>query len=136
MRRQGTAPPEQVSMVPAAPAEAQRPPERNEERERHRSVTIHPRPIPAPGQLEAAQERASIYAWSAGIFSKVTHPHYGSVVVPHRSSFSAICCAAEVWGCDWSEVLDATVTWPDPGDKITNRPGKMPERKERFGELT
>lgn len=128
MRRQGTAPPEQVSMVPAAPAEAQRPPERNEERERHRSVTIHPRPFQTDRQWRDATERSMAFSWSAKIYSKVTHPKYGSVVVPHRSSFSAITCAAEVWGCDWSEVLDATVTWPDPGDKITNRP----ERKTVF----
>ena len=129
-------PPEQEQIFPAAPAEAKGPPVKKEEREKYKRVTIHPRPVPTPGQMESARERARIYAWSAGIFSKVTHPRYGSVVVPHRSNYSAICCAAEVWGCDWSEILDATVTWPDPGDRKAKMPGTIRVHRERFGELT
>ena len=57
----------------------------------------------------AAEERNRAERWNAPGRSKVTHPKYGTIVVPHRSNLSAIINAAEVWGCDWVEILDAEV---------------------------
>ena len=41
--------------------------------------------------------------------ARVTHPRYGSVVVPCSSGFAAVMNAAELWGCDWAEIIDASV---------------------------
>lgn len=41
---------------------------------------------------------------------RVIHPARGEIVVPGASRFAAILCAAEAWGCDWLEIMDATVT--------------------------
>lgn len=54
-------------------------------------------------------QRARDERWAAKARAAVTHPDYGSVVVPHASKFSAICCAAEAWGVDWYEIMDSTV---------------------------
>lgn len=40
---------------------------------------------------------------------RVVHPRHGEVIVPGASPFAAIQCAAERWGCDWSEITDARV---------------------------
>ena len=58
---------------------------------------------------EAAAERERELRWKAQTSARVVHPLYGELVVPNRSNFAAILCAAEVWGVDWSEVLNAEV---------------------------
>lgn len=61
-----------------------------------------------------AKEAARRYRWSAASKSKVTHPKYGSVVVPHRSKLCAMENAAEFWRCDVTEIIStATVEWVD-----------------------
>ena len=47
---------------------------------------------------------------------------YGTVVVPHGSNFAALLNAAEVWGCDWTEIRDAEVWRADKEE----RPVPMP----------
>lgn len=70
-----------------------------------------------PEAKARADERSRETRWSAKSASRVEHPAYGSVVVPHHSNFSAILNAAEFWGCDWLEILDAKVWAVGPGEK-------------------
>ena len=60
-------------------------------------------------------ERSRRERWDSKGLARVTHPAHGSVVVPHRSNLAAILNAAEVWGCDWMEIKDATVYAAEPG---------------------
>lgn len=72
--------------------------------------------------LAAAKRRARKSRWSAPARARVVHPERGSVVVPHSSNLAAIMNAAEVWGCDWTELKDAQVWRAESGDV----PVKMP----------
>lgn len=65
------------------------------------------------GSAEAAARRNR---WIAPGRAKVTHPEYGSVVVPCGSKLGALMCAAEYWRCQWSEITDADVRAAAPGD--------------------
>ena len=69
----------------------------------------------------AAARRARIHRWSVPGRARATHPAHGSVVVPHCSNLAAVLNAAEVWGCDWVEILDAQV-WAAPGEKAAPMP--------------
>lgn len=69
----------------------------------------------------AVARRARILRWRVPGRSKVVHPAHGAVVVPHASNLCAIMNAAEVWGCDWAEILDAQV-WAAPGEKAAPMP--------------
>ena len=61
------------------------------------------------------ERRSRAERWTAHGKSRVTHPRYGSVVVPHRSKLTAIENAAEFWRCDVTEIIStATVEWVDP----------------------
>lgn len=57
--------------------------------------------------VEASRKRERNERWSAQGKAIVQHPAYGAVIVPAASKFAAICCAAEVWGCDWMDIRDA-----------------------------
>ena len=70
----------------------------------------------------SAEERARFHRWQVPGRSKVVHPAHGSVVVPHASNLAAILNAAEVWGCDWTELRDAEVWRADKEE----RPVPMP----------
>lgn len=61
-------------------------------------------------------KRARETRWNAPGRSKVTHPQYGSVVVPHSSNLCALMNAAEYWGCDWMDIRDAEVWAAGTGD--------------------
>ncbi len=76
---------------------------------------------PASLPYDQIVERARRERWAAGGVARVTHPAHGSVVVPHRSNLAALMNAAEVWGCDWSEITGAEVR-AAPGET----PVKMP----------
>lgn len=52
-------------------------------------------------------ERARRERWQASGCARVVSREYGTVVVPHGSNFAALLNAAEVWGCDWTEIRDA-----------------------------
>lgn len=67
-------------------------------------------------QRRNAAERARAARWKASGVARVVHPAHGSVVVPHSSNYAAILNAAEVWRCDWREILDAEVWRADPGE--------------------
>lgn len=69
----------------------------------------------------AAARRERIHRWRVPGRSRVVHPAHGSVVVPHASNLAAIMNAAEVWGCDWAEILDAQV-WAAAGEKAVPMP--------------
>lgn len=56
-----------------------------------------------------AEERARRHRWEYPGKVRVVHPHYGEIIVPGRSSLSAIMCAAEKWRVDWTELRDAQV---------------------------
>lgn len=72
--------------------------------------------------LADAEKRAREHRWNVPGRSRVSHPHHGTVVVPHSSNLAAIMNAAEVWRCDWAEITDAQVWAAEPGDI----PAKMP----------
>ena len=79
----------------------------NEERERQQRR-----------QQQAARRRNKEMRWNTANRATVTHPKYGSIVVPHRSNLAAIECAAEKWGCmPWDIAKDATVMWHPPERK-------------------
>lgn len=60
--------------------------------------------------------------WSARTIARVTHPQYGTIVVPHMSNFSALLNAADVWGCHWLKISDAQVSVAEPNDKPVRSP--------------
>lgn len=74
-----------------------------------------------------AAERSRLERWNVPGRSRVIHPVYGMVVVPHRSNFAAMLNAAEVWGCHWMDIRDAKVRVTEPGDV----PVKMPAIRKR-----
>ena len=63
--------------------------------------------ISRAGIRAAAERRARIHRWQAPGRARVVHP--------------AILNAAEVWGCDWTEIRDAKV-WAAPGEKAVPMP--------------
>lgn len=62
------------------------------------------------------EERSRRDRWAAKGAAEVTHPVFGTVVVPCASPFSAIKCAAEVWGCSWKDITNAGVWRTEPAD--------------------
>lgn len=67
-------------------------------------------------------ERARIERWRFPAAARVTHPDHGTVVVPCKSKFAAILCAAEVWRCSWLDLRDAEVWRAEPGDQVETMP--------------
>lgn len=60
---------------------------------------------------ERAKEMARERRWTAPGKSRVEHPKYGSVIVPHCSNLAAIENAAEYWGCDLMEIISTARCW-------------------------
>jgi len=75
-----------------------------------------------PRNAAAARERSRMARWTAPGAARVAHPAHGTVVVPHHSNYAAILNAAEVWRCDWLEIIDATVYAAEPGDVAAKMP--------------
>lgn len=73
-------------------------------------------------RLLSAEERQRKNRWTAAGRSRVIHPVYGAVVVPHASNWAAIMNAAEVWRCDWAKITDAQVLAAEPGDVAVKMP--------------
>lgn len=67
-------------------------------------------------------DRARSDRWRVKTMARVIHPGHGTVVVPCPSKFAAILNAAEVWGCDWTEITDAEVWAAEPGDVPASMP--------------
>jgi len=65
---------------------------------------------------QRACERTRAERWNARGRSRVVHPKYGEVVVPHSSNLAAVMNAAEYWGCDWNSITDAKVWLAEPED--------------------
>ena len=63
--------------------------------------------------------------WSRKGVARVTHPAYGSVVVPCGSKLSAMMCTAAVWGCHWFKTHDAEVWAAEPGEMPVPLPMKF-----------
>lgn len=72
--------------------------------------------------LASAKKRARKQRWEAQGRARVVHPVYGTVVVPHASNLAAIMNAAEVWRCDWLEIMDAKVWAAKPDDEAAKMP--------------
>lgn len=70
----------------------------------------------------SAEERSRRERWRAKGAARVVHPTRGTVVVPCSSPFSALLCAAEVWGCSWTDIDDAGVWLAEPGDQVAKMP--------------
>lgn len=64
----------------------------------------------------SAEAAARRDRWAAPGRAKVTHPRFGSVVVPHCSALGATKNAAEYWGVHWLEISDAEVRAATPED--------------------
>lgn len=73
-------------------------------------------------QARRAAERGILYRWNAPGVSKVIHPAYGEIIVPHCSNLGAIQCAADVWGCDWMAIRGAETLWVPPGTQAVPMP--------------
>ncbi len=72
--------------------------------------------------MAAAKERERESRWNAPGRARVVHPAHGTVVVPHSSNLAAVMNAAEVWRCDWAEIIDAKVWAAEPGDVAVKMP--------------
>lgn len=70
----------------------------------------------------SVMERARRERWRASGCARVVSRKYGTVVVPHGSNFAALLNAAEVWGCDWTEIRDAEVWRAGAEDKPVPMP--------------
>lgn len=65
---------------------------------------------------DAGLRRGRDYRWSAPTIARVVDPTHGTVIVPSRSKYAALLCAAETWGCKWTELEGAKVMCPQAGD--------------------
>ena len=79
--------------------------------------------------MTLAARRARESRWKAKTCSRVVHPRFGEVIVPHTSNYAAMLNAAEYWGCDWLGIIDDVEVWAVGPDAV---PVKMP-RHERNG---
>lgn len=64
--------------------------------------------------IENADAVARKNRWNAPGNACVTHPAHGTVIVPCKSKLAAIICAADVWRCDFSEIIGASVMMAEP----------------------
>lgn len=78
---------------------------------------------------ERAKEMARERRWTAPGKSRVEHPKYGSVIVPHCSNLAAIENAAEFWGCDLMEIISTARVWAvEPDEGPVRRPKEFCKR--------
>lgn len=76
-----------------------------------------------PKRTFDAEADARRRRWMAMGRARVTHPRFGSVVVPCASTMAAIQNAAEYWRAeDWLEIRDAEVRAVEPDDGPTYIP--------------
>lgn len=72
---------------------------------------------------ERAKEAAREQRWRAPARSWVSHPKFGSVIVPHASNLAATMNAAEFWNCDLMEIIsEAKVDWIPQNQGPLRRP--------------
>lgn len=82
-------------------------------------------------QHRDAVARAADLRWSAPSKAKVTHPMWGSVIVPCSSGLAAVQCAAEIWNVDPVQIMDARVEACDQSLPAQPRPGSPEDPKKR-----
>lgn len=79
---------------------------------------------------EEAESRSRVNRWTASGKSRVTHPNFGSVIVPHLSKLAAIENAAEFWKCEPLDIIqDASVEWIPADDGPVRRPKEFYTKK-------
>ena len=79
--------------------------------------------------------KGRIQRWTAKGKARVTHPDYGSVIVPHMSNFAALENAAEFWKCDVREIMHtAKVEWVAENEGPVRRPREFYKKKEESHE--
>ena len=82
----------------------------------------------------AGEARSTDLRWSAKGKAKVTHPMWGEVIVPCASKLAAVRCAAEVWGADWAQLMDAKVEACDQSLPAEKRPTRQEIQERRAKE--
>lgn len=83
-------------------------------------------------RYEEAKAKGRAIRWTAKGRARVTHPEYGSVIVPHMSNFAALENAAEFWKRDVLEIIPcATVEWIPDTEGPVRRPKEFYREKER-----
>lgn len=60
-------------------------------------------------RVGAAEAQSRKYILSAPASARIIHSEHGEVIVPCRSKLTALLCAAEIWGCDWTDFREAQV---------------------------
>ena len=78
---------------------------------------------------EGAMERAAALRWAAKGKAQVTHPRYGTVIVPCQSPIAAVFCTAEVWGSEVEAIEDYRVLSCDQSLPAEKRPEKKQLKK-------
>jgi hypothetical protein len=73
-------------------------------------------------QYELAVARGRAQRWAGKRKARVSHPAYGTVIVPHLSNYAAILNAAEYWKCPWTDLTDAAVVRVGPEEGPVVRP--------------
>lgn len=82
-------------------------------------------------RLERLRALAREARWTVKNKSRVSHPKYGSVIVPHASRLTAIENAAEYWGCGIMEIINsAKVEWVPKNAGPVRRPKEFIKRNE------
>ena len=72
-------------------------------------------------RYETAKRREREMRWLETGKARVSHPKYGSIIVPHGSKIMALENAAELWGCDLLEIIKEAEVWavePDAGPVV------------------
>lgn len=88
-------------------------------------------PVWDEDRIRAADAREANGRWAAKSKARVTHPMWGSVIVPCSSPLAAVHCAAEVWGVDWLQVINAKVEACDQSLPTEPRPVKEADKPEK-----
>lgn len=71
--------------------------------------------------MTAVEKRRRFERWNAGNIARVSHPKYGTVVVPCENNYAARMCAAEYWGLSEREIPRMSCMAPEPGDEAIRR---------------
>ncbi len=79
-------------------------------------------PEDAQRRREAGKRRGFRHRWSAPTIAQVVDPVRGIIIVPCRSKYAALLCAAEAWGCRWTELDGAQVMCAQVGDVAVRPP--------------
>ena len=79
---------------------------------RSTSANYDPEQIRAEEREKArrrAKEQERRERWAFPAKAAVSHQIHGETIVPCASPLAAVMCAAEIWDCDWVNILGAEV---------------------------